>query len=171
MKKFFFPFCVILNLENFYDNEKQQCRKFGYFTYKHILMKVLPDDLEIMINVFTRSIWVFMNLNAAFFFISKENSSKSINSFSKYKPFKWNFESLTALRPTLLISCLGHYRGLTKCSENKSKIKIAVFNLPTKLQHPVQIAWHWVLEKPKRKDLTISFPQDFKMWTYKTNIK
>ena len=76
------------------------------------------------------------------FFISKENSSKWIKSFSKYKPFKWNFESLVALRPTLPISCLGHYRGLTKCSENKSKIKIAVFNLPTKLQPPVQIAWH-----------------------------
>ena len=83
-----------------------------------------------------------MNLNAAFFFISKENSSKWIKSFSKYKPFKWNFESLVALRPTLPISCLGHYRGLTKCSGNKSKIKIAVFNLPTKLQPPVQIAWH-----------------------------
>ena len=66
-----------------------------------------------------------------FLFISKENSSKWIKSFSKYKPFKWNFESLIALRPTLLISCLEHYRGLTKCSENKSKIKIAVFNLPT----------------------------------------
>ena len=75
-----------------------------------------------------------MNLNAAFLFISKENSSKWIKSFSKYKPFKWNFESLVALRPTLPISCLGHYRGLTKCSENKSKIKIAVFNLPTKPQ-------------------------------------
>ena len=56
MKKFFFPFCVILNLENFYDDERQQCREFGYFTYKHILMKVLPGDFEIMINVFTRSI-------------------------------------------------------------------------------------------------------------------
>ena len=50
-----FPFCVILNLENFYDDERQQCREFGYYTYKHILMKVL-DDFEIMINVFTRSI-------------------------------------------------------------------------------------------------------------------
>ena len=50
MKKFFFPFCVILNLENFYDDERQQCREFGYFTYKHILMKVLPGDFEIMIN-------------------------------------------------------------------------------------------------------------------------
>ena len=168
MKKFFFPFCVILNLENFYDDERQQCREFGYYTYKHILMKVL-DDFEIMINVFTRSIWVFMNLNAAFFLIAKENSSKWIKSFSKYKPFKWNFESL--IRPTLPISCLGNYGGSTKCSENKSKIKIVVFNLPTKPQPPVQIAWHWVLEKPKRKDLTISFPQDFNMWTYKINIK
>ena len=56
MKKFSFSFCVILNLENFYDDERQQCREFGYFTYKHILMKVLPGDFEIMINVFTRSI-------------------------------------------------------------------------------------------------------------------
>ena len=92
-----------------------------------------------------------MNLNASFFFISKENSSKWIKYFSKYIPFKWNFESLIALRPTLLISCLEYYRGLTKCSENKSKIKIAVFNLPTKPQHPVQIAWHWVLENPNGK--------------------
>ena len=55
MKKFSFSFCVILNLENFYDDERQQCREFGYYTYNHILMKVL-DDFEIMINVFTRSI-------------------------------------------------------------------------------------------------------------------
>ena len=84
----------------------------------------------------------FYELNRGIFFISKENSSKWIKYFSKYIPFKWNFESLITLRPTLLISCLEHYRGLTKCSENKSKIKIAVFNLPTKLQPPVQIAWH-----------------------------
>ena len=32
-EKVFFPFCVILNLENFYDDERQQCREFGYFTY------------------------------------------------------------------------------------------------------------------------------------------
>ena len=56
MKKFSFSFCVILNLENFYDDERQQCREFGYFTYEHIHMKVLPGDFEIMINVFTRSI-------------------------------------------------------------------------------------------------------------------
>ena len=62
-----------------------------------------------------------MNLNAAFFFISKENCSKWIKSFSKYKPFKWNFESLVALRPTLPISCLGHYRGLTKCSKTSQR--------------------------------------------------
>ena len=93
----------------------------------------------------------FYELKRGIFFISKENSSKWIKYFSKYKPFKWNFESLIALRPTLLISCLEHYRGLTKCSENKSKIKIAVFNLPTKPQHPVQIAWHWVLANPNGK--------------------
>ena len=52
-EKVFFSF-LRLNLENFYDDERQQCRKFGYFTYKHILMKMLPDDFEIMINVFTR---------------------------------------------------------------------------------------------------------------------
>ena len=56
MKKFFFPFCVILNLENFYDDERQQCREHIININKHILMKVLPGDSEIMINVFTRSI-------------------------------------------------------------------------------------------------------------------
>ena len=91
----------------------------------------------LLINIFLwkcyRMIFKFQMFQTQhfFLFISKENSSKWIKSFSKYKPFKWNFESLIALRPTLLISCLGHYRGLTKCSENKSKIKIAVFNLPT----------------------------------------
>ena len=46
-KSFYFPFCVILNLEYFLDDERQRCRELGYFTNKHIpFMKVLPDYFE-----------------------------------------------------------------------------------------------------------------------------
>lgn len=43
---FFFTFDVTLNLEYFCNDERQQCPGFGYFTYKHIPMKVLPDYFE-----------------------------------------------------------------------------------------------------------------------------